>query len=94
MVETIEVVDSRTGETVECYYVDGAVEVAGVCRRTLERHAARGELTRLKYRGHTLHPVEEVRQLESERFGDRPGGATPPPKPRPNPRSPQGGASR
>lgn len=91
MVETVEVVDSRTGETVECYYIDGAMEVAGVCRKTLERHAAKGELTRLKHRGHTIHPVEEVKKIESKRFGDRPGGAPAAPKPRPNPAPPKGG---
>jgi hypothetical protein len=86
MVETVEVLDSRTGETVRCYYVDDAMEVAGVCRRTLERHTKKGELARLKHRGRTVHPVEEVEQIEASRFGARPGGATPPPKPRPNPR--------
>lgn len=86
MVETVEVVDSRTGATIECYYVDDAVDEAGVCRKTLERHTARGELTRLKHRGHTVHPIEEIKQIHAMRFGARPGGATPPPKPRPNPR--------
>lgn len=90
MVETIEVVDSRTGATVECYFVDGAMKVAGVCRRTLERHTERGELTRLKFRGYTIHPVKEIEALEARR-GARPGGATPGPKPRPNPAPPKGG---
>lgn len=83
MVETVEARDSRTGETVKCYFVDGAVEVAGVCRRTLERHVNDGDLTRLKYRKYTVYPVDEIEQIEAERFGDRPGGAPPPPKPRP-----------
>lgn len=90
MVETVEVVDSRTGATVECFYIDGAMEVAGVCRRTLERHTARGELTRLKHRNHTVHPVDEIHRIEAARFGDRPGGAQPAPKPRPVP-NPRGG---
>lgn len=75
---------------IECYFIDGAVEIAGVCRRTLERHTARGELTRLKYRGHTVHPVEEIERIEAKRFGDRPGGATPAPRPRPNPNPKRG----
>lgn len=87
MVETVEVVDSRTGATIECYYVDDAVEVAGVCRKTLERHTAKGELTRLKHRGHTIHPVDEIKLIGATRFGARPVGAPPPPKPRPNPRT-------
>lgn len=91
MVETVEVVDSRTGETVECYYIDDAVALAGKCRRTLERRVAQGELTRLHHRGNTVHPVEEIRRLHGVRDGVRPGGATPPPKPRPNP-NPRGGA--
>lgn len=89
MVETVEVTDNRTGETVECYYAADAKEVSGMSRRTWERRVEKKELTRLRYRNHAVHPVTEIRQL----FGDRPGGAPPPPKPRPNPGPPQGDES-
>jgi hypothetical protein len=86
MVETVDIRDSRTGATVRCYYVLDAVVLTGYSRKTLERHVAKGTLTRLYHRGHTVHPVAEIEQIRELRDGDRPGGAPPPPKPRPNPR--------
>lgn len=87
MVETVEVVDSRTGETIQCYYLDDAIDISGYCRRTIERRVEAGEVARFHHRGNTVHPVTEIETLRKQRDGDRPGGAPPPPKPRPNPRS-------
>lgn len=92
MVETVEVRDSRTGETVECFLVKDAAEFSGKSRRTLERLAAKGELTRFRYLGRSLHPVGEIKQLIGPQGGVRPGGAKPNPKPRPNPAPPKDGA--
>jgi len=91
MVETVEVRDSRTGETIECYYLDDAVNITGYCRRTIERRVEEGRVARFHHRGLTVHPVEQINSLRVRRDGVGPGGARPNPKPRPT-TNPKGGA--
>lgn len=90
MVETVDVQNSRTGETVRCYYLDDAIAVSGYCRRTIERRVEKGEVARFYHRGHTVHPVAEIQSLRERRDGVGPGGAKPSPRPRPT-TNPKGG---